>query len=93
VDDLPMARCLIKFDEEEIHQEAKRFKALGDPTRLKIFRVLQQGERCVCELMDLFQMNQPLVSHHVKVLETAGLVHGRRVGKFVYYRVIGTETS
>lgn len=85
--ELSMAKRAINFDESQIRKEAKRYKALGDETRLKMFRILEEGERCVCELMDLFHVNQPLVSHHVKVLESAGLVEGHRVGKFVYYRI------
>ncbi|CAA7601505.1 HTH ArsR-type DNA-binding domain protein [Acididesulfobacillus acetoxydans] len=85
--ELPMVGGLPEFNEVEIRQEVKRYKALGDETRLKMFRVLETSEHCVCELMDIFQLNQSLVSHHVKVLENAGLVLGQRVGKFVYYRV------
>ncbi len=89
--ELSMAKRVLNFDESQIRQEAKRYKALGDETRLKMFRVLEQGERCVCELMDLFQVNQSLVSHHVKILESAGLVEGHRVGKFVYYRITAKQ--
>lgn len=85
--ELPITRRLLGIDECRIRQEAKRYKALGDETRLKMYRVLEKGERCVCELIDLFQMNQSAASHHLKVLENAGLVEGRRVGKFVYYYV------
>lgn len=85
--ELPLTRLLLDIDESKTRQEAKRYKALGDETRLKMFRVLEEGERCVCELMDLFQMNQPAASHNLKVLENAGLVEGRRRGKFVYYSI------
>ncbi|EGW41037.1 metalloregulator ArsR/SmtB family transcription factor [Desulfosporosinus sp. OT] len=91
--ELPTIRRLLGIDEIRIRQEAKRYKALGDETRLKIFRVLEKGERCVCELMDLFQMNQSAASHQLKVLENAGLVEGRRVGKFVYYCVPEDRTE
>jgi len=78
-------RLALGINESEIRQEAKHYKALGDETRLRMFRVLEKGERCVCELMDLFQMNQSAASHNLKVLENAGLVEGHRRGKFVYY--------
>ena len=84
---LPMNRLNLHIDKREIRQEAKRYKALGDETRLKMFRTLEKGERCVCELMDLFQMNQSSVSHNLKVLENAGLVEGERRGKFVFYKI------
>ncbi|KUO72445.1 MAG: hypothetical protein APF81_03280 [Desulfosporosinus sp. BRH_c37] len=83
--ELPMTRLALGNDECKIRQEAKRYKALGDETRLKMFRVLEKGELCVCELMDHFQMNQSVASRNLKVLENAGLVEGRRRGKFVYY--------
>ncbi|ODA42041.1 metalloregulator ArsR/SmtB family transcription factor [Desulfosporosinus sp. BG] len=91
--ELPTIRRLLGIDESGIRQEAKRYKALGDETRLKMFRVLEKGERCVCEMMDLFQMNQSAASHHLKILENAGLVEGRRVGKFVYYCVPKVRTE
>lgn len=91
--DLPIARLRMDFDDSEIRREAKRYKALGDETRLKMFKALQQEEHCVCELMELFQMNQSVVSHHVKILENAGLVQGHRVGKFVYYRLSEDEST
>ena len=90
--ELPRTRRLLGIDESGIRQEAKRYKALGEETRLKMFRVLEKGERCVCELMDLFQMNQSAASHNLKVLESAGLVEGHRVGKFVYYCVTESRT-
>lgn len=91
--ELIMARRVLGIDERGIRQEAKRYKALGDETRLKIYRVLEQGERCVCELMDLFEMNQSSTSHNLKVLENAGLVEGHRKGKFVYYNVVDHESA
>ncbi|KLU62515.1 arsenical resistance operon repressor [Peptococcaceae bacterium CEB3] len=87
-EELPMVGRLPEFNEAEIRREVKRYKALGDETRLKMFRVLETGEHCVCELMEIFRLNQSLVSHHVKILENAGLVQGQRVGKFVYYHVV-----
>jgi len=83
--EFPMTRLALSNDEYKIRQEAKRYKALGDETRLKMFRVLEKGELCVCELMNHFQMNQSVASRNLKVLENAGLVEGRRRGKFVYY--------
>ena len=91
--ELPMLRQLVDIDQSRIRQEAKCFKALGDETRLKMFRVLETGERCVCELMNIFQMNQSAASHNLKVLENAGLVEGHRRGKFVYYSIAGGKTN
>jgi ArsR family transcriptional regulator len=54
------------------------FKALGEPTRLKILRLLAAQELCVCELEEILDMSQPRVSQHLKVLKQAGLVKERR---------------
>ena len=91
--ELPMTRLVSNYNESKIRQEAKCYKALGDETRLKMFRVLENGERCVCELMELFEMNQSAASHNLKVLENAGLVEGHRRGKFVYYSKVEGRTG
>ena len=65
-------------------------KALGDPVRLELVDVLQKhaGKVCVCELVPLFDVSQPTVSHHLKVLREAGIVGSERVGLWAYYFVI-----
>jgi ArsR family transcriptional regulator len=64
-------------------------KALGDPIRLQLVDVLRKhaGEVCVCELVPLFDLSQPTVSHHLKVLRDAGLVASVRRGLWAYYYV------
>ena len=62
------------------------FKALGDPTRLKIVRMLaQHGETCVCVIVDKLAMNQPTVSFHMAKLKQAGLLNARKDGQWVHY--------
>jgi ArsR family transcriptional regulator len=65
-------------------------KALGDPVRVQLVDVLRKhaGEVCVCELVPLFDLSQPTVSHHLKVLREAGLVGSERRGLWAYYYVI-----
>ena len=65
-------------------------KALGDPVRLQLIDVLRKhaGKVCVCELVPLFELSQPTVSHHLKVLREAGIVGSERVGLWAYYFVI-----
>ncbi|MFZ5899221.1 MAG: ArsR/SmtB family transcription factor, partial [Bacillota bacterium] len=58
---------------------AERIKALGEPTRLKILRLLHERELCVCEIAEVLQMSQPRISQHLKVLRQAGLVSERKV--------------
>ena len=65
-------------------------KALGDPVRVQLVDVLRKhaGKVCVCELVPLFDLSQPTVSHHLKVLRGAGIVGSERQGLWAYYYVI-----
>ena len=64
-------------------------KALGDPIRMQLVDVLRKhaGKVCVCELVPLFDLSQPTVSHHLKVLRDAGIVGSERRGLWAYYFV------
>jgi len=66
-------------------------KALGDENRIRILMLLRQRELCVCQLMGVLGISQPLVSRHLSVLKAAGLVRARREGKLMYYSF--TETA
>ncbi|MEA2306461.1 MAG: ArsR family transcriptional regulator, arsenate/arsenite/antimonite-responsive transcriptional [Solirubrobacteraceae bacterium] len=65
-------------------------KALGDPIRLQLVDVLRKhaGKVCVCELVPLFDVSQPTLSHHLKKLREAGLVDSERRGLWAYYYVL-----
>ena len=65
-------------------------KALGDPIRLQLVDVLRKhaGKVCVCELVPLFDVSQPTLSHHLKKLREAGIVDSERQGLWAYYYVI-----
>src|SRR5690606_30110465 len=70
---------------------ARMFKALGDPVRLRMLSIIashQGGESCVCDISPAFDLSQPTISHHLKVLREAGLLDCERRGTWVYYRVI-----
>ena len=68
---------------------AARFKALADPTRVEIVRRLACcDESCVCDLNAGFDLSQPTLSHHLKVLRDAGLVTATRRGTWAYYRLV-----
>ena len=79
-------------DVERRHAErmAAVAKALSDPVRLQLVDVLRKhaGKVCVCELVPLFDISQPTVSHHLKVLRDAGIVGSQRDGLWAYYYVI-----
>ncbi len=68
---------------------AAAFKALGDPVRLRLFSLIAShpdGEACVCDLSGAFDVSQPTISHHLKVLREAGLLTSERRASWVYYR-------
>jgi len=67
---------------------ARRFQALSDPTRLRVLRVLLEGEHCVCDIADHLEVAQPRLSFHLKTLRDAGIVSDRRVGRWAYYRIV-----
>ena len=67
------------------------FKALGDPVRLRLVSMIgarEGGEVCVCDLASAFDLSQPTISHHLKVLREAGLIESERRGTWVYYRLV-----
>jgi len=76
-------------DAHRAERLARIAKALGDPIRLQLVDVLRKhaGRVCVCELVPLFDLSQPTVSHHLKVLREAGLVDCERRGLWAYYYV------
>jgi ArsR family transcriptional regulator len=75
---------------EQAERMATIAKALGDPIRLQLVDVLRKhaGKVCVCELVPLFDLSQPTVSHHLKKLREAGIVGSERRGLWAYYYVI-----
>lgn len=70
---------------KDAEQTARRFRALGDETRLRILEQLGEGEQCVCDLTDALAAGQSLMSFHLKTLKDAGLLRDRRQGRWVYY--------
>lgn len=60
-------------------------KALGDPNRLQIVQMLSDGEKCGCKLLEAFEITQPTLSHHMKILCECGLVTDRKEGKWHHY--------
>jgi ArsR family transcriptional regulator len=74
---------------EHAERMSRVAKALGDPIRMQLVDVLRKhaGKVCVCELVPLFDLSQPTVSHHLKVLREAGIVGSERRGLWAYYYV------
>ena len=75
---------------EQAERVAVLLKALADPVRLRLVSLIAtspEGEACVCDLNDAFDLTQATVSHHLKVLHTAGLLGREKRGVWVYYTV------
>ena len=89
----PMTQCCPSvlaspLDAAEAAELALGFTALADPVRLQVLSILAaapEGEVCVCDFVEPLGKSQPTVSHHLKILADAGLVHGDRRSKWVYY--------
>lgn len=62
-------------------------KSLSDANRLQIVQLLTGGEMCACRLLEHFQITQPTLSHHMRVLSECGLIESRREGKNIWYRL------
>ena len=61
------------------------FKALSDENRIRILEMLRGGEKCACKLLEELSISQPTLSHHMKILCDAGIVSGRKEGKWTHY--------
>jgi ArsR family transcriptional regulator len=90
----PAAQCCPPLASAPLTREAAddlapMFKALGDPVRLRLLSLIASAgsEACVCDLNEAFDLTQPTISHHLKVLREAGLVTSERRGTWVYYRL------
>jgi ArsR family transcriptional regulator len=77
----------LRLPTEEAEALAGMFKALGHPVRLQIVELLSRhaGQVCVCDVEELFDLSQPTISHHLKILRAAGLVAAEQRGLWVYY--------
>lgn len=79
------------LDHESAQQLARVFKALGDPTRVRLVSLIaaaESAEACICELTDPVGLSQPTVSHHMRLLAEAGLVTREQRGKWAYFRLV-----
>ena len=75
---------------DEAERLARAFKALGDPTRVRLLSLISSSperEACICDLVDPVGLSQPTVSHHMKQLADAGLVVREQRGRWAYYRL------
>lgn len=86
-----MQRCCppVKVSTRAFEAESHLFKAIADSYRLRMLATLARAEHevCVCDFTDALPLNQPTVSHHLRILREAGLVTGERRGTWVYYEL------
>jgi ArsR family transcriptional regulator, arsenate/arsenite/antimonite-responsive transcriptional repressor len=90
----PLAREPLSAEQAE--QVAPLLKALADPVRLRLMSLVAShdgGEACVCELTGAFELSQPTISHHLKVLHEAGLLEREKRGVWVYYKARAAALS
>ena len=76
---------------EAAEQLARTLKAIADPARLRLLSIVgahEGGETCVCDLVEPLGLSQPTVSHHLKVLVDAGLLHRDKRGVWAYYSIV-----
>ena len=89
----PSSCCSIRrtrpLSEKRRDRYVSVFKALADPTRIEILRLLaaQDGPVCACDIVDAFDLSQPTVSHHLKTLTKGGLIVGERNGLWMFYEL------
>lgn len=69
------------------------FSALGDATRLKMLKLIADEELCSCEVMAALELTQPTTSHHLGILERAGLLSSKRNGKWVFYKIANARVQ
>ncbi len=79
--------------EEEAYYISELYKAMSDPTRVRILFSLLPGEMCVCDITELVDVTQSAVSHQLRTLKQAGLVKFRREGKTIYYSIADSHVS
>jgi ArsR family transcriptional regulator len=85
----PGLSCLL-IERDEAERLSAMLKAIADPTRLQIFRIIERapaGEACVCDLADCLGFRQPTISHHLKIMTEAGLLTRQRRGTWAWYSV------
>jgi ArsR family transcriptional regulator, lead/cadmium/zinc/bismuth-responsive transcriptional repressor len=83
----PITAVRPSISEETVQELADTFRALGDPTRVRILDTLSHGEMCVCDLSGVVGMSESAVSHQLRLLRGLRLVRSRRAGRHIFYAI------
>ena len=75
------------MEKQKYVEKAEIFKVLSDSNRLQIIDMLSCGEMCVCKILEKFNITQPTLSHHLKVLSDSGIVESRKEANWMYYKL------
>jgi ArsR family transcriptional regulator len=86
-------KARIGENERSLRKLEDLFAALGDATRLKMLKIIADEELCSCEVMAALELTQPTTSHHLGILERAGLLSSRRNGKWVFYKIANSQVK
>ena len=76
-----------------LKQYESAMKAISDPTRVRILKILESGELCVCQIIAVIHVSQPTISNHLSLLKSAGLIRDRKDKKWVLYSLDGKDTD
>jgi len=80
-------------NEKNLRELEALFAALGDATRLRILKIIADEELCSCEVQAALGLTQPTTSHHLGILERAGILSSRRNGKWVFYKIANSQVK
>jgi len=80
-------------EDRGVHKQEEFYAALGDSTRLRMLKLIGDEELCSCEVMAALELTQPTTSHHIGILERAGILNGRRNGKWVFYKIANPKVK
>ena len=80
-------------NEKSLRELEDFFAALGDATRLKMLKIIADEELCSCEVMAALEITQPTTSHHLGILERAGVLSSRRSGKWMFYKIANSQVK
>jgi len=93
VERITQLKTRIGKNEKNLRELENVFAALGDVTRLKMLKIIADEELCSCEVMAALELTQPTTSHHLGILERAGLLGSRRNGKWVFYKIANSQVK